>query len=135
MRKLNIGRNILIINFFKNRRSPIFSSSKMEDDLNFYKKWRWPQCFQNGRLPQFFSKMEEELNFSKMGDNLNCVENWKRWLSFLAFLLREQLFKHGWMISVANFKKSMPPSVAHLGLNPVCKIKRLSFTTPVRELY
>ena len=43
----------------------------MEDDLNFFGKWKTTSTFlANGRRPQLFGQMEDDLN-----DNLNFIFN------------------------------------------------------------
>jgi hypothetical protein len=50
------------LNILENERRPQFLG-KMEDDLNFWAKWKTTSIFgQNGRRPQFLGKMEDDIN-------------------------------------------------------------------------
>jgi hypothetical protein len=73
------------LNSLANGRPPQFYV-KMEDNLNFFAKWKTTSIFlQNGKQPQYFGKFEGNLNIlakwkttsilRKMEDNLNFKNN------------------------------------------------------------
>ena len=73
------------LNGLVNGRPPQFYV-KMEDNLNFFAKWKTTSIFlQNGKQPQYFGKFEGNLNIlakwkttsilRKMEDNLNFKNN------------------------------------------------------------
>ena len=80
----------------------------MEDDLNFFEKWKTTSSFSemeenlnfviNGRRPQYLEKMEEDLNIQQMEDNLNILVNGRRPQYFLPIEVELNILTNGFLL-------------------------------------